>query len=264
MTPVLKNLRESNPLLILAGIILIPIGVAVVSLWVDTRIDERQRVAAEALFQRQEALTVTQTIDSYFQGIGLLLSSKTDLPERDRIVTARTNALLGRLTHPEDKALIVRFISELQPTLTMRPERMLERAAKPFIDLSELDLSGTDLSYVNLGRANLDGANLQGTNLLWANLSGASLRNAMLDKSDLRGVELSDGYLNGASLQGAQIGGASFNSADLSAADLREADASDFEFEGLVLTTTFNDAKLSSTIWFDGTKCRQDAVGKCK
>ena len=135
----LNGLKESNPLLILAGIILIPIGVAVVSLWVDTRIDERQRKAAEDLFQRQQALTVAQTMDSYFQGVGMLLTESPDQPESTRLVVARTNALLNRLGRAEDRALIVRFVSELSPGLTARPERMLERASKPFIDLAELE-----------------------------------------------------------------------------------------------------------------------------
>ena len=260
----LRDLRETNPILIIAGIILIPIGVAAASLWVDTRIDERQRQAADELFQRQEELTVTQTIDSYFQGIGMLVASRQDLVTRNRIIIARTNALLGRLTHPRDRALIIRFISELQLDLTKRPERMLERAAKPFVDLSNLDLSQTDLSYINLHGANLNGANLRGANLLWANLRQASLRETLLDQSDLRGAELSGSNLTGASLRGAQIGGTSFIAADLGNADLRDAETSDFEFEGLVTATKFDNAKLSNTIWFDGSTCVQGAIEKCK
>lgn len=259
----LKNLRDSDPLLILAGIILIPIGVAAVSLWVDTRIDARQRAAAEDLFRRQERLTVTQTIDNYFQGVGMLITSDKDLKGHNQIIIARTNALLARLTHPQDRALIIRFVSELRPELTKRPKRMLERAAKPFIDLANLDLSGTDLSYINLGQANLSGADLRSAKLLWANLRQASLRGALLDQTDLRGAELSASTLSRASLRRAQIGGTSFIAADLEDADLRDADTSDFEFEGLVTTTNFDNATLANTIWLDGSVCAKGAVGKC-
>lgn len=258
-----RNLRESNPLLILAGIILIPIGVAAVSLWVDTRIDERQRRAAEDLFERQERLTVTQTIDSYFQGIGMLMENGQKPVERNRIIVARTNALLGRLNHPSDKVLVVRFISELQPELTKRPQRMLERAARPFIDLAGLDLSGTDLSYVNLSQANLNEVNLEGANLLWANLTRASLRGARLNQADLRGAELSGSTLRDATLQRAKIGGASFKSTDLRGADLRGAEAADFEFEGLVITTDFDNATLSNATWFDGSSCAPETISRC-
>ncbi len=260
----LENLKESNPLLILAGIILIPIGVAVVSLWVDTRIDKRQRLAAEDLFQRQERLTVTQTIDAYFQGVGLLMTEEMESQTRNRIVIARTNALLNRLAHPKDKALVVRFISDLRPELTVRPARMLERASKPFIDLANIDLQGTDLSYINLHQANLTGADLRNVKLLWANLARTNLEDARLDGSDLRGAELSASAMLGASLRRAKIGGASFNGANLQNADLRQADASDFEFEGLVTSTIFDHAKLANAVWMEGSRCAADAVGRCQ
>lgn len=258
-----NGLKESNPLLILAGIVLIPIGVAVVSLWVDTRIDERQRKAAEDLFQRQQALTVAQTMDSYFQGVGMLLTETPDQPESTGLVVARTNALLNRLGRAEDRALIVHFVAELSPGLTARPERMLERASKPFIDLADLDFSGTDLSYVNLYQANLRGADLSGTNLLWANLAGANLRGARLDAADLRGATLSGADLSGASLRGAKIGGSDFSSANLRDADLSEADRTVFEFEGLSTETNLSNTNLSGALWFDGARCSEFALEKC-
>lgn len=258
-----ENLKESNPLLLVAGIVLIPIGVAAVSLWVDTRIDERQRLAAKELYQRQEMLTVTQTIDAYFQGIGSLAATDMESESGRRIIVARTNALLGRLTHPKDKALVVRFISDLRPELVKRPERALERASQPFVDLAGMDLRGTDLSYVNLNRANLPAADLSGANLQWANLSDSNLQAARLDEADLRGVALSRSVLGNASLRGAKLGGASFTGASLNNTDLGGADLSGFEFEGAVTETSLTRADLSGAVWTDGSRCAAGSVGRC-
>lgn len=257
----LGNLKDNNPLLILAGIILIPIAVAAVSLWVDTRIDERQRRAAEDLFQRQQRLVVAQTIDAYFQGVGTVLMHDDDLS--NRMVIARTNALLRRLEQPRDRALVLNFLSEVRPALTRRPARMLERASQPFVDLAGLDLGGADLSFVNLYRANLRGARFNGASLRWANLTGANLRGAELDGADLRGARLSEANLADASLRGALTGGADFSSADLRGADLSRADTSDYEFEGLTTSINMTAALLSGARWIDGASCAEGSIGRC-
>ena len=260
----IDNLKDSNPLLILAGIILIPIAVAAASLWVDTRIDERQRKSAEHMFQRQERLIIAQTMDAYFQGVGsILMNDAKTASTQDRIIVARTNALLGRLTQPSDKAMVVRFVSQMRPILTKRPERMLERSSTPFIDLANVDLRDTDLSYVNLFQADLRGANLDGTNLQWANLAGAELSDASLDGADLRGAELSKAGLTSASLRQTRIGGTGFNSADLQDADLFDADLTDFVFEGLTTSTSFDKATLSGARWVDGNMCQTPSIGNC-
>ncbi len=259
-----SNLKENNPLLIIAGIVFIPVVIAGVSLWVDVRIDKRQRQAAEELFQRQERLTLTQTIDAYFQGVGAIFMNESNREVRDRIIVARTNALLNRLSTPRDRALVVRFVSQMDPTLTQRPKRALERSAKPFIDLADLDLSGADLSFANLFGANLSGTKLTGSNLIWANLTQANLRNATLEGADLRGAELSRADLAEATLREARIGGANFHGADLRGADLRQADPGAFEFEGLTTRTNVENAKLDGALWFDGSQCADNAGEACR
>ena len=260
----LNTLKESNPVILLAGVILIPITVAVVSLWVDTRIDERQRELAEDLYQRQQALTVTQTIDAYFQGVGEILLAAPEPAVRDRIIVARTRALLDRLELPRDKGLVVRFISQMRPDLTKRPRRLLERPTSPFIDLSDIDLSANDLSFINLYGADLSGASLRGVNLSWANLAQADLRRADLSGAVLQGADLSGAILSGARLRDARIGGADFGSALLDGADLQGADNSDFEFEGITTQTDFTAANLAGARWLDGSRCRADSVGACR
>lgn len=260
----LQNVKDTNPLILIAGIICIPVAVAAVSLWVDTRIDERQRTLAEDLHRRQEALAVAQTIDAYFQGVGQVLLSEMDPALRDRLIVARTNALLGRLHQPADRALVVRFVNQMQPELTKRPQRSLERSIRPFIDLSGTDLSGADLAFINLYRADLRGAKLRNAELTWANLSGANLRDADLSGARLNGAELHGAELSGAKLAGARIGGASFRGATLDAADLRGADAGDFEFEGITTPTTFEAASLAGATWLDGRVCRPGSVGRCR
>lgn len=260
----LENVKESNPLILIAGIICIPVAVAAASLWVDTRIDERQRTLAEELHQRQEALAVAQTIDAYFQGVGQVLLSEMDSALRDRLIVARTNALLGRLHRPGDRALVVRFVNQMQPELTKRPERALERSARPFIDLSGMDLSGTDLAFINLYRADLRGAKLRNARLTWANLSYANLREADLSGARLNGAEFHGALLSGAKLAAAGIGGASFRAARLDGADLRGADAGDFEFEGITTRTSFEAARLDGVTWLDGRVCGAGSVGECR
>lgn len=260
----LENFKETNPLILIAGIILIPVTVAVVSLWVDTRIDDRQRTLAQDLHQRQESLAVAQTIDAYFQGVGQVLLGEMNSALRDRIIVARTNALLTRLNRPVDRALIVRFVNQMQPELTKRPERVLERSAQPYIDLSGIDLSGTDLAFINLYRADLSGAILREARLTWANLSHADLRGADLSGASLNGAELNGAVLTGARLRGARIGGASFRAARLDRADLGSADATDFEFEGITTRTSFEAAILTGARWLDGSLCGPDSLGSCR
>lgn len=131
-------------------------------------------------------------------------------------------------------------------------------------DLANLDLSGTDLSGINLKHANLKGADLRRTTLVRANPSQASLRTIRSDERGLGGATLSGSNLNDANLRGAQVGGASFVSADLEAADLGEAGVADFEFESLAVTTKFDTARLSRTVWLDGSTCPHGVIEKCK
>ncbi len=260
----LQHIDEGAPWLIVAGIILIPLAVAVVGWWTDQRIDERQRQLSEELYQRQERLTAAQMIDAYFQGVGEVLLSEMESATRDRIVAARTTALLRRLTRADDRAMVLRFVSQTHPSLTRRPARSLERSTVPFIDLSGIDLSGSDLSFANLYGADLSNANLVGTNLSWSNLVEANLTGASLDDANLSGAEIRGAILVGSSLRGVRLRGANLSSARLSGSNLHGADLSNLRFEGISTPTNFSDAVLDDAIWVDGRRCGAPSVGVCR
>lgn len=96
-------------------------------------------------------------------------------------------------------------------------------------------LQNTQFKQSNLQNSNLDYANLSHADLSFANLTGASLRAA-----DLRGVSLN---------------AVNFSKADLSYADLTGAKASKIKLTGTI---------LSNTIWFDGSICHKESIGRCK
>lgn len=251
----LEGLKDSNPMLLILGVILIPISVAIVSLWADGRNAERQRELSQQIFTRQERLTVTQTIDNYFEGIGKLLATESDPAVRDRIVVARTRALLARLSKPEDNALVVRFISELRADLLVRPARIIERAKSPYISLAGIDLSGTNLSFVNLYNADLHGSKLRNADLSWANLSNADLSSADLSGATLNGSELGAAALGKADLTRANLRGTGLVDADLRGATLREAVVGGFEVEDISLHTDLTGADTQGATWLDGHVC---------
>ncbi len=258
------KISEANPFLLIAGIILIPLGVAAVSLFIDARIDNRQRQLSKELFERQERLSIAQMIDAYFQGIGDVMNNQMDAGSRNRIIVARTMSLLNRLSKPSDKAMVLRFVTELQPGIVNRPERTLERSSKPFVDLSRMDLRDADLSFANLYRADLSGAQMTGVNLTWANLTQARLEGAILDQANLNGAQLAGAEMTRASLRRARLGGADFTNAELNNGDLRGADLSDFSFDGITSSINLSGTDVSQAIWVDGSRCRDRSVGRCK
>ncbi len=260
----LKKITEANPLILIAGIILIPLGVAAVSLILDTRIDKRQRQLSQELFERQERLVIAQMIDSYFQGVGEAMINQMDEGNRKRIIVARTTSLLNRLRKPSDKAMVVRFVSELQPGITSRPDRKLERSSQPFVDLSNLDLRGSDLSFANLYRADLSGAQLTGVNLMWANLTQARLEGAILDQANLSGAQLGGATMTRASLREARLRGTDFSNAKLTNSNLQGADMTEFSFDGITAAVKLTGTDFSRSVWVDGTRCRDNSIGRCE
>ncbi len=259
----LKKLKEANPLILIAGIIFIPLGVAAVSLVLDARIDARQRQLSKDLFERQERLAIAQMIDSYFHGVGAVMMEQMDTDKRKRIIVARTMSLLRRLQNPADRSMVVRFVSELQPGITSRPERALERSSKPFVDLAQMDLRGADLSFANLYRVDLTGARLTGVDFTWANLAQAQLEGAILDDANLNGAQLGGAVITGASLRRTRLGGADFSNAKLSGSDLQGADVEDFSFDGITTSVNLTGADLSRAVWIDGTRCGDRSIGRC-
>ena len=191
-------------------------------------------------------------IDTYFEGVGNLLAAAE---ARDRIVVARTRALLSRLAGPADSTVVVRFIAELRADLLIRPARVIERSKSPYVSLAGVDLRGTDLSFVNLYQAELEGANLSGANLSWANLGGANLAGANLSGSVLHGADLDQASLRGANLTAARLQGAGLARSDLREANLRGALIGTHRADDVALSTEFGGAITTGAVWLDGRKC---------
>jgi len=111
----------------------------------------------------------------------------------------------------------------------------------------------------NLQSANLENALLLNARLAGADLQSANLRNANmayidLSRANLIGTDISLASLKGADLSGADLRGASLVNADLSFANLIGANLRNANLDG---------ARLSKTIWFDGSVCAESSVGEC-
>jgi len=112
-------------------------------------------------------------------------------------------------------------------------------------NFSNLSLKGSSFKNALLQSAQFKQSSLQSSNLDYANLSHADLSLANLTGASLRAADL----------RGALLNAANFTKADLSYADLTGAEASKAKLTGTI---------LSNTIWFDGSICHKESIGRCK
>jgi uncharacterized protein YjbI with pentapeptide repeats len=91
--------------------------------------------------------------------------------------------------------------------------------------------------------------NCRGCDLTDANLTNASLMSADLTGADLSGANMSNAYLYLANLTNAKLEGANLTNAHLYGARLKGAKVSGANFSG--------------TTWINGTRCKQQSIGKC-
>jgi uncharacterized protein YjbI with pentapeptide repeats len=115
-------------------------------------------------------------------------------------------------------------------------------------------LSGIDVGSASLAGANLSSAVLRDARLSATNLSGADMRYADLSGADLRYADLREAILIGANLQAADLRGGNLSGADLRYANLNTR---------LVENANFTGAILGGAIWYDGTVCAENSVGRC-
>jgi hypothetical protein len=127
-------------------------------------------------------------------------------------------------------------------------------APAPGVNWSNCLLSGIDVGSASLAGATLNNVVLREARLSATNLSGADLRYADLSSADLRYADLQRAILLGASLQAADLRGG-----NLAGADLRYANLSG----SLIENANFDKANLSSAIWYDGSTCAANSVGRC-
>lgn len=115
-------------------------------------------------------------------------------------------------------------------------------------------LSGVDAGSASMAGANLNSAVLREAKLSATNLSGADLSYADLTGADMRYADLQESILLGANLQAADLRGSNLARTDLRYSNLNSS---------LIESAQFDDANLGNAIWFDGTTCAENSIGRC-
>jgi len=102
--------------------------------------------------------------------------------------------LLG--SDSNQKRIILHFLYEAS---------LIQRGARPSVDLADADLSNADLSDIAFDGIELGRTNLSRAYLVNAGLAGANLAGADLTVANLTGADLTRANLQGANLSGAQV-----------------------------------------------------------
>lgn len=92
-------------------------------------------------------------------------------------------------------------------------------------------------------------SNCRGCDLTNANLTNASLMSVDLTGADLTGANLTNAYLYLANLTNAKLEGANLTNAHL--------------YGALIKSAKISGANFSGAIWTNGTRCKQQSIGKC-
>ncbi len=129
-----------------------------------------------------------------------------------------------------------------------------EASATPGVVWDFCDKQGANLSGASLLGGSLKNMNLSNTNLTAAKLSSADLAYANLTAAKLLNADFQGANLTGAILRGADLSGADLTGANLSFADMTDAK---------LAATTFQQARLTQTIWQEGVVCAARSVGVC-
>lgn len=212
-------------------LLVIPLVLAVATLWLNRRAREGERVIEE--HRAQETV-----LDAYFERISTLMLDK-GLGEPDkydvaRIARGHTLTAVRRLDGSR-KGALVRFLYELlliggtlpateeeidsgddANSMDQSDEGEPEDAASDMIVEPVIDLLGADLTLARLG-----GGMLSGVSFSFADLSGADLHHCELWNADLRGALLINADMRGALLLGAVLEGAVLEGANLHHAQIK-------------------------------------------
>lgn len=160
----------------------------------------------------------------YTDGVNLLLLKKRlEDPEVQKLVHARTFAVLRRLDAAW-KGQIVQFLYDAKLISAESPVVPLAQADLTWAHLVEADLTGVDLARANLESANLAGAKLARSRLTQTIFSGANLGWATLEEAELGWAALGGATLTGVNFSGAKLNGAVLAMAKLKLADFKHAD----------------------------------------
>ncbi|TMC19188.1 MAG: pentapeptide repeat-containing protein [Chloroflexi bacterium] len=236
------------------GVFLIPVVIAVGSIWFSVQQNETSQTIA---LDQQRATTLTTYMDDMTELL-LYENLRTSKADANVRVIARTKTLVALWQlDGERKGTLLEFLSESGLITSSRagpfeksPEDVivnLEGANLSGILLKEIswfgqsignrgtDLHGASLSYANLKNASLHSVYLHNANLLVADLRDADLSYADLTDAKLYYANLASAHLSNASLRGADLHGASLRNANLSNADLSNADLSAANLQGVNL-----------------------------
>ena len=182
----------------------------------------------EERFRKREAVSMTQPIDQWPEGLAELFRRETE---------QRWATLTRSLDSPNLQGVDLRgadlrdsFLSGIDFT-----DARLEGA-----DLLGARMEGTVLHGAHLEDANLTLTRLEGANLHFARLTGASLREARLTGANVTfagmfGAILQEAYLKGADFRGANMDGADLSRTRTTGSNFRSVDLSKIKN-----TTPFN------------------------
>lgn len=129
-----------------------------------------------------------------------------------------------------------------------------EKIFQDGIILDGCRLQRKDFSRQSLKNSSFKNALLQNTQFKNSYLQASQFDFANLSHADLSGANLTGASLRAVDLRGAILASTIFTKADMSYADLTGAKASKVKFTG---------TKLANTIWFDGSICDKESVGRC-
>ena len=143
-----------------------------------------------------------------------------------------------------------------------------------FVFTPDDPLAQIDCTAEGLDGQIFDGCHLQRKNFSQRSLNNTSFRNALLQNSQFKKSKLQKSTLDYANLSHADLSAANFTEASLRATDLRGTILRETIFTGADLSYAdltgakasrikLTGTKLANTIWFDGSVCHKESVGRC-
>jgi glycosyltransferase involved in cell wall biosynthesis/uncharacterized protein YjbI with pentapeptide repeats len=191
-------------------VFLVPVVVALVTLWLTLWDNRRQRKAAEAARERELEVENQRAQDEALQAY---LDKMTELTTDKQLyekenpfdptrVTARARTLATLIQLDGDrKKRVVQFLYEAQLINRNKKTLLGIEFESRIVGLDGADLTNANLRYLTLEEGALNGAILENADLRNAQLSRIDLGGAFLSGADLRGADLTEASLRNAQLQ---------------------------------------------------------------
>lgn len=222
----------------LLSVLLIPIVIALATLWFTAMQNDQQKrietkraqsTALQAYLDQMSELTLNENLSNSAPN-----SVTADLAK------ARTLTVLKSLD-AEGKGSVVQFLWE---------SALIWKPASPKFSLSNADLSGANLSEIVMYESALENVNLNGADMSDTNVDGSTLREATLIGANLQGVHLNNADLTGADLTDANLTGAELTGANFTDATVTQAQIDQAKAVGGI---TLRDGKVTAGRYVSGT-----------